>query len=260
MIRGADEIERATDRTQVAAAGDLGIDLSRKVDLDRRIHRDEALDAGEHPHVVRVFRGAQPHQRIFACEVEKLARAHDEAADHFGDDAALREIDDAVAERTGMHAQACAIAEERKNRIGQRAEAEFERRTVRDEGRRMARDGSFGLAGCAIGQGNGRPGRRHRKRKVAFSKQTLSVDPRNLVVHLGDHRPADLERRHQVFGGKSEAVFAACVGRADLQQHDVGANGAGSDQRSEPRIRMRVDVEHAGIGERPVVPSAAIRA
>ena len=57
--------------------------------------------------------------------------------------------------------------------------------------------------------------------EVAFGEQALGVRPRHLVVHLGDDRAADVERRHQVIGGEPEAVFAARIRRTHLEHDHV---------------------------------------
>ena len=79
-VGGADEVERAAHRADVAAAGHLAVDLPGEVHLDRGVDGDEALDAGEHGGAVRVVGGAQPHARVVARPVEQALRAHQRAA------------------------------------------------------------------------------------------------------------------------------------------------------------------------------------
>src|SRR5260221_2374756 len=86
------------------------------------------------------------------------------------------------------------------------------------------------------------------------------MGPGHLVVHLGDHRAAGLERGNEVVGGEAEAMLAARIGRAELDEYDVGADLAGADPGAELRVGNAQDLEHAGVGKRAGVADPAIRA
>src|SRR5436190_4556697 len=191
-------------------------------------------------------------------EVEKFLRAEYLAAHDLVDHAAARKVHDAVAERARVHAQPLVGRQECEDGIGKRAEPEFERRTVRNERGSMARDRALRLAWGAVGERDGGTRGMHREREVAFAQQALGVRPRDAVVDFRDDRAADLERGNQIFCCEPEAVLALSIGRADLNEHHVGANRARTDERGQARIRMRMDVEHAGIGERTIVSRPAI--
>ena len=108
-------------------------------------------------------------------------------------------------------------AEQSAHRVGQRADAEFEHRAVRDERQGVARYGELELAGRAE--------RRHGGSTIGFDyeievrpgKQALGVGPRHLRIHFRDERTADVERRHQIIGRKPEAVLATRIGWTHLE-------------------------------------------
>ena len=82
--------------------------------------------------------------------------------------------------------------------------------------------------------------------------------PGHLRVDLGDHRAAGIKGGDEVVGGQPHAVFAACIGRADLEHEHVAADPALADQRPELRIGHGQQVEHPGVGERAVGAGAAV--
>ena len=240
-VRGADEIERAADRADVAAVGDLAVDLAGQVDLDRRVDGDEARLLRQHLGAVRVLGAAQPHALVVAREVEQLPGADQHRAVDAAHHAALRELDHAVADAAGMHAQAFVAAEQRctRRRAGRRCRIPAPRHPERTGAalRAMARSSSPGW-----------PRARHRRaaasspppgRSRPLVSSALGVRPGHLVVHLGDDRAADVERGHQVVGGEPEAVFAARVGRADLDHHHIAADLPAADQRCRAASRAR---------------------
>lgn len=55
---GAQEIDDAADRSDIAAADDLAVDLTAQIDLDRRIQRDEAMEPAQGPGRVRILGAA----------------------------------------------------------------------------------------------------------------------------------------------------------------------------------------------------------
>ena len=112
LVGGADEVERAADRADVAAARQLAVHLAGEVDLDRRVDGDEALELGQHRGAVGVVGGMQAHLGVLARPIEELLRAHEAAAMDLAGQGALRvQRGDAVRDQAGMKAQPAPLAQ-----------------------------------------------------------------------------------------------------------------------------------------------------
>ena len=208
----ADEVERAADRADVAAAGQLAVDLAGQVDLDRGVDGDEALAAAPAPRRRACTRScAGARARCRARSRTALCEPISSAPSMRLTTPALRELDHAVADAAGMHAQPFVAARARRTRrrAGRRCRIPAPRRRERTAAalRAMARSSSPG--GRAGGIAGGRELSTTRS-KSSFASSALGVRPGHLVVHLGDDRAADVERRHEVVGARARG----CTRRA----------------------------------------------
>ncbi len=180
---------------------------------------------------MRVFGRAQADAGVVAREVEQLAAADEHGAVGFADRAAAHEVDHAVADRSRMNPQCPARRQELADRVGQGADAELEHAAVGDERGGVTRDRAVGGAAGSL---------RRRARgldveiEVVAAKAVLRMRPRHLRVHFGDDRAAHQESRDEIVGGETEAVFAALVGRAHLDEDDISGNLAGANEGGEP--------------------------
>src|SRR6266850_6048666 len=71
VVGGADEVGGAADGADVAAFGDLAVDLAGQVDFYGGIDGGEALEAAEGFAIVGVFGGAQANRGVVAREIEE---------------------------------------------------------------------------------------------------------------------------------------------------------------------------------------------
>lgn len=117
----AHEIDLPARAPEISGACLLGVDLAGKIDLERRIDRNQSRQARHHAGVVRVAGGAHAHRRIAVGPVVKPARADQRAVDRDAaidllprvrDDAGFDEIDEPVAHHSRVNAQILAIGEQ----------------------------------------------------------------------------------------------------------------------------------------------------
>ena len=196
-VRRAHEIERAADRADVAAAGELAVDLAGQVDLDRRVDRDEARLPREDSGVVRVLGAAQAHarrcrarSRTASCEPISSAQSMRLTIRRSASSTTPSPTLPECTRRPSWRPRA------RAHGVGQGADAELQHRAVRDEVQRRGARSRLQLARWPRSQASrAAASSRTTRSKSSFASSALGVRPRHLVVHLGDDRAAGVERR-----------------------------------------------------------------
>ena len=146
------------------------------------------------------------------------------------DDAGLHQIGDSVADRPGMDAETPFAAERAGHRLGDRAEAQLDRRAVGDQPGDVVGDGAVDRPGRPRRQFDRRRGGRHQHIDRRRLDRRVAVGPRQFGVDLRDDQPRPADRRVQVLDAEPGIVSSGFVRAADLQQHDVDRQAATGDE------------------------------
>ena len=127
------------------------VDLTRHVDFERAIDRDEAAEIAKHQRVMGIGRRAELDRRVAVGEAVEPRGSHQHRRHGDGrvdllvsvvDDARLHQIGDPVADGPRMDAYTLLVAERAGHRLGNRAEAKLNRRAIRDQPGDMIGDGA----------------------------------------------------------------------------------------------------------------------
>ena len=210
-VGGADEVERATHGAEVAAVGELAVDLAGQVDLDRRIDGDEGL-------LLRQHARRRACTRSCAAARARLSRAKSNSRpDPISSAPSMRLTTRRCASSItpSPTLPECTRSPSWRPRTVHTASGRepMPNSSTAPSGmnaaalRAMARSSSPG--GRAGGMAGGRELSTTRS-KSSFGKHALGVRPGHLVVHLGDDRAAGVERGHQIVGGRARG----CIRRA----------------------------------------------
>ena len=264
---GADEVDLPADRADVVAADALGVDLAGEIDLERRVDRDIALQPRQHVERMRVAHGAELDGRVAVREaVEPGVGAEQDARDAdarvhplrgVGDDAALDQVDERVADHPRVDAEVAPVREHRDDRFGNRAEADLQRRAVGNERVDVRRDPALELADRRARQLDRLPVGFDEHVDVGFVERDVARRLRHLAIHLGDDDARLVDRGACVVGAEAEAEAPARIRRSDLHQRDVAGDRPVLDEFGVLRDVARDDVHRTGLDQAPVGADAA---
>ena len=237
--RAAVEIHLSADAGEKLGADRIGANLSREVNLQRRVDRHHFVLLADDERVVDVFGGMKREQRIVVHVIVNLPRAEAEAGHDFaaingfavsGDGAALDEFDDVVGDHFGVNAEVFLVLEKPKHRLRNAANAEFNGGTILDEGGNV-----FGNLPGRLG----RFGRRHLQNRrlgrnqhvnVMHVDEAIAQRPRHVGIHLRDDERGVLGGAADDVHRHPETAHAVRVRRRDVNEGHVERQLAAVEQ------------------------------
>ena len=147
--RAVDKVELPADAAVKVRADAVGADLTRQVDLDRRVQGHLAIILGDHKGVVDVLGPVQLDDRVVVDKPIEPLGANDEPGDDLarveclaavGDDPGLDQVDDAVRKELGVNAQIAFVVQKAEHRIRDGPDPHLHGGAVGDQVGDMARD------------------------------------------------------------------------------------------------------------------------
>src|SRR5437899_910405 len=225
-----DEIELAADARHLPAAEALRRHLTREVDLERRVDRDEPIETRDDVRIVHELGGLHVDAVVVTDEVEQPARPHGlrdvhapavQALGRARHHAALDEADGGVDEQRVQREVAVAL-QRLEHRLGNGPDADLDGRAVGHQRRHVPADGALDLAddGRRIldeGLVDVDPG-------VDLATVQPAVTPRagHAGIHLRDHQRRRARGRQRHADGHAEREVARRVGGRRVHEHAVG--------------------------------------